>query len=232
MKKIILITISIIATILLSVFIVNKVKSELLKIDIANSIKDFLNEGKYCKYFGDYQLDWLETAKRGNVNNYDVTEFVNYFIKISKKSIETRLGMNNDKEYEVYKKILQTHYKEISIVSMCYWYYKYFDNYITETDIELYKNNKLEEKIVDSFRKKLNYNGGKWYIGGNESKQIDLLYGFYLNYTPDNRVEKVKPKKKISIDFLPNIKKSIPTINLTQIEFNKLKVKNKYSCKR
>ena len=38
--------------------------------------------------------------------------------------------------------------------------------------------------------------------------------------------KKVKPKKKISIDFLPNIKKSIPTINLTQIEFNKLKVIN------
>ena len=37
---------------------------------------------------------------------------------------------------------------------------------------------------------------------------------------------KVRPKKKISIDFLPNIKKSIPTINLTQIEFNKLKVIN------
>lgn len=48
MKKIILIITSIIVTILLSVFIVKKVKSELLKIDIANSIKSFLNEGKYC----------------------------------------------------------------------------------------------------------------------------------------------------------------------------------------
>lgn len=38
--------------------------------------------------------------------------------------------------------------------------------------------------------------------------------------------KKVKPKKKISIDFLSNIKKEIPSINLTQIEFNKLKVIN------
>lgn len=37
---------------------------------------------------------------------------------------------------------------------------------------------------------------------------------------------KVKSKKKISKDFLQNIKKDIPKINLSQIEFNKLKVIN------
>ena len=38
--------------------------------------------------------------------------------------------------------------------------------------------------------------------------------------------KKIKPKKKISIDFLSNVKKEIPSINLSQIEFNKLKVIN------
>ena len=38
--------------------------------------------------------------------------------------------------------------------------------------------------------------------------------------------KKVKPKKKLSTDFLPEIKKNIPSINLSQIEFNKLKVIN------
>ena len=38
--------------------------------------------------------------------------------------------------------------------------------------------------------------------------------------------KKIKPKKKICIDFLPNVKKEIASINLSQIEFNKLKVIN------
>ena len=47
--------------------------------------------------------------------------------------------------------------------------------------------------------------------------------------------KKIKPKKKISIDFLNNIKKEVPSINLSQIEFNKLKVINEadaYSLQR
>ena len=38
--------------------------------------------------------------------------------------------------------------------------------------------------------------------------------------------KKVKQKKKINTDFLPNIKKRIPNLSLTQIEFNKLKIIN------
>ena len=46
---------------------------------------------------------------------------------------------------------------------------------------------------------------------------------------------KVKQKKKINDEFLPNIRKEVPSINLSQIEFNKLKVINDadaYSPKR
>ena len=38
--------------------------------------------------------------------------------------------------------------------------------------------------------------------------------------------KKIKPKKKITVDFLSNVKEEIPSINLSQIEFNKLKVIN------
>ena len=47
--------------------------------------------------------------------------------------------------------------------------------------------------------------------------------------------KKIKPKKKISTDFLKNIKEEVPSINLSQIEFNKLKVINEadaYSLQR
>ena len=37
---------------------------------------------------------------------------------------------------------------------------------------------------------------------------------------------KIKPKKKIIKDYLPNIKKEIPNLYLSQIEFNKSKVMN------
>ena len=38
--------------------------------------------------------------------------------------------------------------------------------------------------------------------------------------------KKIKPKKKIKTDFLSDLKKNVPSINLSQIEFNKLKVIN------
>ena len=46
---------------------------------------------------------------------------------------------------------------------------------------------------------------------------------------------KIKSKKKIIIDYLPKIKKDVPNLYLSQIEFNKSKVMNEadlYSCQR
>ena len=196
MKRKLLICLSIIALVVLSIFVVKIVKSELLKKDIANSIKKFLNEGEYCKYLPDDQMIWLDNAKRDNVNNYDITEFVNYIIDTSKKCVSSKLGEYNIKEHIIYKRIIPS-YEGITIVDMMDWYYtkpNYMMAYITNEDIELYKNDKLEEKIHNELRNKFEYKDGKWYVGGNESKKIELVYGLYANYTPDNRVEKVKPK--------------------------------------
>ena len=87
MKRKILIGLSIIVFVVLSIFVVKTIKSELLKKNIANGIKDFLNEGKYCKYLPNDQMIWLNNAKSDSVNNYDITEFVNYIIETSKKYI-------------------------------------------------------------------------------------------------------------------------------------------------
>ena len=38
--------------------------------------------------------------------------------------------------------------------------------------------------------------------------------------------QKIKPKKKISTDFISDLRKNVPIINLSQIEFNKIKVIN------
>jgi len=196
MKRKLLICLSIIALVVLSIFVVKIVKSELLKKDIANGIKNFLNEGEYCKYLPEDQMIWLDNAKRDNVNNYDITEFVNYLIDTCKKCVSSKLGEYKIKEHTIYKRTIPS-YEGITIVDMMDWYYtkpNYMMAYITNEDIELYKNDKLEEKIHNELKNKFEYKDGKWYVGGNESKKIELVYGLYANYTPDNRVEKVKPK--------------------------------------
>ena len=38
--------------------------------------------------------------------------------------------------------------------------------------------------------------------------------------------KKIKPKKKLSKEYLPNLRKNVPIINLSQIEFNKIKIIN------
>ncbi len=38
--------------------------------------------------------------------------------------------------------------------------------------------------------------------------------------------QKIKPKKKISTDFISDLRKNVPIINLSQIEFNKIKIIN------
>lgn len=222
MKRKLLICLSIIALVVLSIFVVKIVKSELLKKDIANGIKNFLNEGEYCKYLPDDQMIWLDNAKRDNVNNYDITEFVNYLIDTCKKCVSSKLGEYNINEHIIYKRIIPS-YEGITIVDMMDWYYtkpNYMMAYVTEEDIELYKNNKLEEKIKNELKNKLDYKDGKWFIGGNRSKKIDLMYGLYIDYTPDNRMESVKPKKVLKIKTLNNFIERIGYSNVNHIDLD------------
>ncbi len=222
MRRIVLIALSIIALVTLSIFVVKIVKSELLKKDIANGIKDYLNEGKYCKYLPDDQMIWLDNAKSENTNNYDITEFVNYIIDTSKKCVATKLGEYNIDEHKEYIRIVPS-YEGIKIVEMSDRYYanpKYMMGYTTDDDIKLYKNDKLEEKIQSELKSKLDYKDGRWYVGGNESKKIDLIYGLYVNYTPDNRIENIKPKKILNIKILNSFIDKIGYDDIRHIDLN------------
>ena len=222
MRRRIIVVLSIIAFAVLSIYAVKIVKSELLKNDIANSIKDFLNEGKYSKYLPDDQMIWLNNAKSDSVNNYDITEFVNYIIETSKKCVAAKIGEYNITEHTIYKRIVPA-YEGITIVDMMEWFYtkpNYMMAYVTEEDIELYKNNKLEEKIHNELKNKLDYKDSKWFIGGNRSKKIDLMYGLYIDYTPDNRIESVKPKKVLKIKTLNNFIEKIGYSNVNHIDLD------------
>ena len=110
-------------------------------------------------------------------------------------------------------------------------------SFINDNDTSLFKN------IYNNEENKENEN--KVNINDNERKKINLLKIDELLDIENIEVEnediidnelnsddetffekKIKPKKKICTDFLPNIKKEVPSINLSQIEFNKLKVIN------
>ena len=63
-------------------------------------------------------------------------------------------------------------------------------------------------------------------IDNIEAEDENIIYN-ELNSDDDVYFEKkIKPKKKLEKDYLPNLKKEIPIINLSQIEFNKIKIIN------
>ena len=76
---------------------------------------------------------WLNNAKSDSVNNYDITEFVNYIIETSKKCVAAKIGEYNITEHTIYKRIVPA-YEGITIVDMMDWYYtkpNYMMAYIT-----------------------------------------------------------------------------------------------------
>ena len=112
---------------------------------------------------------------------------------------------------------------------------------IIDNDTSLFKNiynEKDKENVVNKRkRKKINILKIDELLDiDNISVENEEIIDDELNSDDEVFFEKkIKPKKKISTDFLNNIKKEVPSINLSQIEFNKLKVINEadaYSLQR
>jgi len=103
-------------------------------------------------------------------------------------------------------------------------------SFCIENDTSLFKNiyneKEKENQINNKERKKINI------LKIDELLDIDNIeiegeeiIDDELNSDDEVLFEKkIKPKKKISVEFLPKIRKEVPSINLSQIEFNKLKV--------
>ena len=109
-------------------------------------------------------------------------------------------------------------------------------SFFNDNDISLFKNintdeydnnkNKTAEK--NNERKKINIlNIDELLDIENINVEDEEIIENELNSDDEVYFEKkIKPKKKIKTDFLPILKKDVPSINLSQIEFNKLKVIN------
>ena len=114
---------------------------------------------------------------------------------------------------------------------------------IIDNDTSLFKNiynekDKDKESLVNKGeRKKINILKIDELLDiDNISVENEEIIDDELNSDDEVLFEKkIKPKKKISTDFLKKIKEEVPSINLSQIEFNKLKVINEadaYSLQR
>ena len=106
-------------------------------------------------------------------------------------------------------------------------------SFINENDSSLFKNmhnENLQEKQKEKNkeRKKINIlNIDELLDIGNIEVENEEIIDNELNSDDEVFFEsKIKQKKKIKTDFLSTLKKDVPSINLSQIEFNKLKVIN------
>ena len=106
-------------------------------------------------------------------------------------------------------------------------------SFLNENDSSLFKNihnEKVKEKQKEKNkeRKKINIlNVDELLDIGNIEVEDEEIIDNELNSDDEVFFEnKIKQKKKIKTDFLSNLKKEVPSINLSQIEFNKLKVIN------
>ena len=101
---------------------------------------------------------------------------------------------------------------------------------LKEDDLNLFRNSEIENMRNEnnSERKKINIlKIDELFDVSNIEVENEDIIDEELN--SDDEViftKKVIPKKKISIDFLSDVHKQIPLINLSLIEFNKLKVIN------
>ena len=106
-------------------------------------------------------------------------------------------------------------------------------SFLNENDSSLFKNMhnekvKDKQKEKNKERKKINIlNVDELLDIGNIEVEDEEIIDNELNSDDEVFFEnKIKQKKKIKTDFLSTLKKDVPSINLSQIEFNKLKVIN------
>ena len=142
-------------------------------------------------------------------------------------SINENMGENNDNKNNIEEEKNQNDINDTSFNKT---------SFLNDNDISLFKNkntdeydknkNKTEEKNTE--RKKINIlNIDELLDIENIKVEDEEIIENELNSDDEVYFEKkIKPKKKIKTDFLPILKKEVPSINLSQIEFNKLKVIN------
>ena len=148
----------------------------------------------------------------------------NLIIDKEKKKIEEKNNIENGKEKDnkqLYSSFIldENHYENLAMHQ--------------NADI----NNKLKINLKKKSKSRINFLtvDELFDVNNHEGKETAIIDD-ELHSDDETIFEiKVKPLKKITIHYIPKIKKQVPQINLSQIEFNKQKVMNEadlYSLQR
>ncbi len=197
-----------------------------------NLLKKYVNYYSY-KIYGDETkglndlFNFNSAKKNENVKNVDIKKrigttphYKKQFENIDKNNKINEEGEENKKEEE----IIENNNNDNSFNKT---------SFFNDGEISLFKNinedennkNKTEEKKE---RKRINIlNIDELLDIENIEVEDEDIIDNELNSDDEVFFEtKIKPKKKIKTHFLSDLKKNVPSINLSQIEFNKLKVIN------
>ena len=217
-KKVILSMIVIV--IIIGIVIVLKPDKRYRKYIIEKECLEFLNTGEAGKFISERSKKEYEYAITNENNKYNIDEFVKAYVDYISKCVLKKKGENiSFNDYFV-----RANYWILGIYkinrSFCEMYSKFVLDHIGQDEINSIDNGTFEKELINELEKKFIHNSvndyEEWYIEGNKERTIELPYGFYLQYYPNDKKNNRKLLKAIKFEI---IDKTGMTPSL-----------NKYSC--
>ena len=229
-----------------------------LKNDMEEDAINLLNNFNYkTKYFADDVNElWQRCAK--TKHRYDITSSIDEYINIIDKCY--RVKKFNENFYDTNN--MKYNHKRADYKNYNYCIAYHFDDKLCEYIMENISEKQLGEYEPDRFRNDLTnwlknvfeYEDDRWIYEGNENKRIDLQYGVYIDFTPDQRekrndiekylkinlkcpLEDLKCEKNVSTYYIPfdliyidkDYKEHTECLSLPVLKLKDIKENNKYT---
>ena len=226
MRKII-IGVGVIVIILITIVLKREDIYETYKLNqIRNDLINNFN-GKFSSRTYPYAIKTYKRYHKSveELNHYDITGFIDTYIKMAEESIniykEKERGIEKEFEYkwnyDNTKEKLEKG-KDIKIYAYDFAKYIYYD--ITKEDVLNYENGTFTDNLIEKLKTCLDYEekDGKieWQINDTEDKTIELPYNCYINY------------QAYYVKLNPNFKKAI---SADMSEYDLSKIDNRITVK-
>ena len=210
--------------------LINNIIDNNRRLYMSNAIRDFLNNETETDFFDEKDKEYINYAKKNNVNKYDITDFINNYIDIVNRSVKAKIdGADNcngfyytsynpkDVSYIYYEKTTDK-YRDIYIHGLEPNIAKYIIKNVTNKDIIDYNSGTFNKKIIIQLNKVFKFNNNNWFIESDDDLHIELPYNVYINYVSDKKKIINEIKEFLEVEILKGeikkIKEKKPTINV------------------